>query len=95
MMLACKHQKIFNRWLEIFDLALKYSHYSFCLQPTPASQQLVELLDDSTGVITLYKRKTTTSPSPSKKNVSIMDLKHEVSEEIASPKKSQGLKRTQ
>lgn len=46
IMLGVKNEKIYKKWLRSLDLAIKYNRYVIFIKPTPANEQVIELLDD-------------------------------------------------
>lgn len=97
ILLGLKSVKVYKKWISSIELALKYNQFIFLIKPTPSNQQLIQVLDDDKGEITIYKRKIDNpNISPSKKNISIMNLKPQPDKQSnPSSKKSYGLKKTQ
>lgn len=37
MLFGVKNEKIYKKWLEVFNLAIKYNQFVFYIKPTPAN----------------------------------------------------------
>lgn len=37
ILFGVKNEKIYKKWLEVFNLAIKYNQFIFYIKPTPAS----------------------------------------------------------
>lgn len=74
LLLAVRYPVICSKWIDAFRTACRYVENQAFAKETPVNEQVIEMLDDSKGEATLYRRKgQNLTPSP-KKTISILNL---------------------